>query len=265
MQDKMLDEMRHTAFSSSSDTRLPEGMRAEAAEEPDGEETEFVGSEVPFRFVQPIHPIVLTAIRDSMTAAEEKRAGKKDAVHIRRKSRITGAVFYTVLVVIVIAVIFLTNAGGAPRHVFGISVFDVLTGSMQSEIPQGSLVIDRYVDPDTLKAGDDITYLFSVNETITHRIAAIYENYDNTGQRGFQTKGVDNDAPDKSIVPAVNVVGKVIFHIPVLGRVLQWINGNIRILLISAAVIGGLVILLYNLLRWIFKPERHEETEGKAM
>ena len=46
----------------------------------------------------------------------------------------------------------------------------VLTGSMTPEIPVGSVVIDRPVDPGMLKVGDVATYqkVPGVDEYITH-------------------------------------------------------------------------------------------------
>ena len=113
---------------------------------------------------------------------------------------------------IVAALFVRTTSDGAPRSLAGYSGMIVLTESMQSEIPKGSLVIAQQVDPETLQIGDDITYMANQTTSVTHRIVGINENYENTGQRAFQTQGIMNDQPDSQPVPAVNVVGKVVFH-----------------------------------------------------
>ena len=51
---------------------------------------------------------------------------------------------------------------------------------------------------------------------IRDRIVGIIENYENTGQRAFTTQGIMNAQPDKQPVPAVNVVGKVVFHLSLI-------------------------------------------------
>ena len=115
---------------------------------------------------------------------------------------------------------------------------------MQSEIPKGSLVIAQQVDPETLEIGDDITFMANQTTTVTHRIIGIIEDYEGTGQRAFETQGIMNDEPDAQPVPAVNVVGKVIFHSLVLGYIASFIGNYWPFLLFALAVVIGLIIAL---------------------
>ncbi|MFQ9797865.1 MAG: signal peptidase I [Clostridia bacterium] len=102
-------------------------------------------------------------------------------------------VFYGLLLLLIIAALFVrTTSDGAPKSLAGYSGMIVLTESMQSEIPKGSLVIAQQVDPETLQIGDDITYMANQTTSVTHRIVGIIENYENTGQRAFQTQGIMN-------------------------------------------------------------------------
>lgn len=167
----------------------------------------------------------------------------------RRKSKglkIAGSVaFYSTLVLLVIASLFIRTTGsGAPRSLAGFTGMVVLTESMQSEIPKGSLVIIKQVNPNTLQIGDDITYLANQTTTVTHRIVGIIEQYENTGQRAFQTQGVMNAQPDKLPVPAANVVGKVIFHSELLGQAASFIGAYWPFLLFVLVVVAGLTIVL---------------------
>ena len=57
-----------------------------------------------------------------------------------------------------------------PKSIAGISIFTVLTSSMENEIPKGSLVVAKYMEPSELKIGDDITFMISETTKITHRI-----------------------------------------------------------------------------------------------
>src|SRR4051794_38499467 len=61
-----------------------------------------------------------------------------------------------------------------PRATHG-TALTVLTGSMTPEIPVGSIVVDRPVDPGTLHVGDIATYQKEPGkaEFITHRIVKI--------------------------------------------------------------------------------------------
>jgi len=148
--------------------------------------------------------------------------------------------FYVVLATIVLFVWMTVSSSNAPKRIFGFSFCSVLTGSMQSEIPIGSLVLVRQVDPNTLEIGDDITYMRSANTTVTHRIIDIIENYQGTGKRGFQTKGIENTIPDLKIVMADNIVGKVVFHNLVLGKILSFIKQNLWLCALQAVFILGL-------------------------
>jgi len=158
----------------------------------------------------------------------------------KRKSRITGAVFYLALIILVVTVyVFSSAQTGAPRELFGYSAMTVLTGSMQREIPKDSLVVTKHIDPNTIKLGDDLTYLLTPKITVTHQVVGIYEDYNNTGARGFKMKGLENPLPDAGIVPAQDVVGKVIFHNHIIGAVITLIKQNAIIVIIMTILIIG--------------------------
>ncbi len=135
--------------------------------------------------------------------------------------------YYVLLAALVVgAFLFRGVGGGQPVSLLGFSAMQVLTTSMGEELPQGSLIVVRSVDPNSLKLGDDITYLAGQNTTITHRIIDITENYSGSGQRAFLTQGVANSEPDSLRIPAANVVGKVIFHSLYLGLALGFVRDH---------------------------------------
>ena len=173
----------------------------------------------------------------------------------RKQARpaIIGFFFYLALIVF-IAVVYLSTTMGssAPRNLFGYSAMTVLTGSMQNAIPQGSLIVTKQVDPASIQIGDDITFLVDATTTVTHRVVGIYENHENSGQRGFQTQGVNNLNPDKDVVMPTNVVGKVIFHSEALGKALRLIKDLAVYLVVSVALLVGVVVAL----RVFFAPGR---------
>lgn len=158
--------------------------------------------------------------------------------------------FYALLIFIVLgAFLIKSNSDGRPTSFAGYSMFTVLTGSMESEIPKGSFVITKYAEPESLKIGDDITYMANETTTVTHRIIAIVEKYQDTGKRAFETKGIMNAKPDKKLVPASNVVGKVVFHSKLLGDMADFVGKNwpfIIFVLIVVFVIGGVLKKILN-------------------
>ena len=169
------------------------------------------------------------------------------------QSSITGMLFYIILIaVIASALIFTDDDSNIPRDFFGFSGLTVLSESMQDEIPKDSFIIIRSINPNTLQIGDDITFLRNENTTFTHRIIGIYENFGDTGERGFQTQGVNNHAPDQDIVIADNVIGVVIFQSLSIGRFFMFVQARpmISVLLASLAF-----VLLFGL-RLMFSPKR---------
>lgn len=89
----------------------------------------------------------------------------------------------------------------------GYSPLIVLSGSMETEIYTGDLVVVKQVDISTLKEGDIIAfYTDNTKKTIvTHRIIEITKEDGNTK---FITKGDNNNTKDSGKVDANLVVGK---------------------------------------------------------
>ena len=167
-------------------------------------------------------------------------------------SAVSAVLFYGLLLCLVGGAFLLSR--GDKKPILGYSFMNVLTWSMQSEIPQGSLVILKKTDPAAIRIKDDITFMRDAETPVTHRVIGITEDFEGSGARGFETQGVDNDAPDFDIVRAENVIGTVKAHIPRAGAWLEWLNGH---LLITLGFTVGL-ILLFILLKGAFskKPSR---------
>lgn len=183
----------------------------------------------------------------------------------RKRSFLSGAitvfVYAMALVVVVVFVFVLSNAGDNPRTVLGFSVFTILTGSMQRELPQDSLIIVHEIDVADISIGDDITYLRGDNSTVTHRVVGIYENYEGHG-RAFQTKGIENAAPDKDVVYGDNVVGKVVFHIPKVGGYIRFLHKNIVISVILCVLILAFAEVIHRLVA-AFLSDRSARRQNK--
>ena len=90
---------------------------------------------------------------------------------------------------------------------------------------QDAIIIGR-VDPSDLEQGDIISYLatdsYYSGKVITHRIIGIEEASD--GTLLFRTKGDNNNVADGTLVDEDNVYGKVLFRIPMLGYIRQFLS-----------------------------------------
>jgi signal peptidase len=175
------------------------------------------------------------------------------------KNKIADFLFYSGLVILIITAFYYTQRSNGPVMIFNHSFMTVLTPSMQREIPQGSLILVKKSDPGELKVGDVITFMKDAQTSWTHTIINIYDNYNNTGKRGFQTKGVNNPSPDQAIVYEDNVVGRLVFHIPFLGWIFTYIGGNIYIVFL----IFGILMICSFVLRGVISlsPEVSEEDD----
>jgi signal peptidase I len=92
----------------------------------------------------------------------------------------------------------------------------VLSGSMTPIMLPGDMIIVKSVDPSELKVGDIIAFSppgSKPNFLVTHRIISTNEG----DKRFFHTKGDANNVKDDFKVSVSNVVGKLIFVIPLLG------------------------------------------------
>ena len=155
---------------------------------------------------------------------------KKDLVLI------TDIALYAAIFFILIAALFFNGKTKGGFQIFGYSGYTVLSGSMQSEIPEGSLVITQKVGLDKINTGDDITFINKDNSIVTHRVIGIIENSENSIDRGFQTQGLENNGPDQEVIYAENVIGVVKHTVPGLGSVLNYISKNIGIFLLISII-----------------------------
>ena len=126
------------------------------------------------------------------------------------------------IVAVLTVIILIVVAGFTAPRLFGVKPFVVLSGSMEPTIPTGSCVFVNTKDRD-VSEGDIITFSLSTGENtgvfVTHRVNKI------TDDGLIQTKGDNNDNPDGYLEKDA-VVGTVIFHVPVLGQVLDFLQSK---------------------------------------
>lgn len=134
-------------------------------------------------------------------------------------------------------------------------LYTIISPSMEPAVKVYDVVVDLNVfNQDDIKAGDVITFISSSNIskglTVTHRVIDIITNPD--GSKSYITKGDNNLKADQAPVNYSDILGKVLFKIPQLGRV-QFLIANkfgwlIVILLPALGVIIYDFIKLFRLL-----------------
>ena len=173
---------------------------------------------------------------------------------------IKSAIFYSVLIIAVIFAFVWSGDDNSGKRFGPFSYNTVLSDSMTSVYPRGSLVASWAVKPDEpLKAGladgNDIVFSMKDGKTVVHRIIEIIDNYEDSGQRAFVTQGVNNSRPDDEMVFEGNVIGRVTWHIPYVGSILAFIADNL--LWFAAGIVG--LFALSSLLRIVFKKEEPQK------
>ena len=105
----------------------------------------------------------------------------------------------------------------------GLQPYNIETQSMAPEYAAGTLIYVKKTDFDKLKPGDVITYVNPEGSAVTHRITEI-DNED----RSLRTKGDANEFEDIMSVAEENIVGKVVFKVPRLGVVTEFLTNAVR-------------------------------------
>ena len=135
--------------------------------------------------------------------------------------------------------------------IFGCKNMAVLSGSMEPNIPVGSVVFVKETPMENIEAGDVITYRLSGNTMVTHRVVSI-----DTQNQQLITKGDANDVEDGSPVAFSQVVGKELFHAPLLGYLSIYIKTPIGILAVCGILI---VLILLNFLPGVLGEEEKKK------
>ena len=119
--------------------------------------------------------------------------------------------------------------------------YSVVTDSMSPKINRGDVVFVKQISFDKLKVGDIVTVKFENSDsTFTHRIVEIDKN-DNE----FYTQG-DNATEKDGKSKAENIIGKVMFSIPLAGYLSIGL-GNKNVLAVGI----GAIVLIFIVLRII--------------
>jgi signal peptidase len=110
---------------------------------------------------------------------------------------------------------------------------------MAPAIKAGSLVLTR--EQEEYGEGDIITFYQTKEreQTTTHRVHSVLRD-DDIGKVEYETKGDANDTPDRGVVAANNVVGKVVFKLPYLGYPISFAKtgvGFVALVIVPAALI----------------------------
>lgn len=123
-----------------------------------------------------------------------------------------------------------SNGSEKKSPLFGAYV--IISPSMVPNINVYDAVVTIRSSKEKIEMYDVITFLSKDIEThgipITHRVVGILET--ESGERGYRTKGDNNNGEDRAIILQKEVIGKVFLRIPMLGYVRTFVTSKIGFL-----------------------------------
>jgi putative transposase len=131
---------------------------------------------------------------------------------------------------------------------FGWRVDAVRSGSVEPGLKVGSIVVTRPVQAEEISVGDVVTFRSPTSGEITsRRVSAIEDG------PSFRTEGIADGNADAFITPAQGVVGKVCFHVPFAGYIVQYLMTPMCLLLLFvfgfSIVVAGMASSMLQLRR----------------
>ena len=121
-------------------------------------------------------------------------------------------------------------------HFMGYEVFNIISGSMEPEIPVGSIVYVKPADLYTISEGDIIAFN-SHGSVVVHRVVT-----NHLVEENFITKGDANEKEDFEPVPYASVYGPVVKHYPILGQLMMIISNSLGKVLLFCLILSGIIL-----------------------
>lgn len=148
-----------------------------------------------------------------------EREGKMQKI----KKAISIIVILILFPILLMSIVILADSYTHPNEVpsfFGWKPFIVLSGSMETQISAGDIVVVKEIDTKELKKGDIIAFKDG-NIVITHRIDEVTEI---DGKTQYITKGDNNSTQDIGYVSPEQIEGVFKFKVSRLGNLAMFIQ-----------------------------------------
>ncbi|SDK35558.1 signal peptidase I SipW [Sediminibacillus albus] len=181
-------------------------------------------------------------------------------------SRLVTYTLFATLLFMVFVVISTKASGGEPQ-IMGYQLKTVLSGSMEPDIQTGSIIaVEPGGDMTKFEKGDVITFQEEGNILITHRIVDVITSGENVM---YETKGDNNDGPDRNPVLAQNVVGEYTgFTIPYIGYFISFAQSKegsaLLLILPGLLLLGYAAITIWQTIAKIDDKNETKKAEGSV-
>lgn len=146
----------------------------------------------------------------------------------------------------IVLVIALAVVSFVPRA-FGYTPYAVLSGSMEPELPVGSMVFVRQVEPTNIAVGDNATFYRSDGAVVTHQVYEVDPVAQTISTQGIANKNADGTIMhDAEQTPFSRLIGVVSFCVPYLGFVNAYCTtmpGLLVVVAVLALLVAASIVL----------------------
>lgn len=180
------------------------------------------------------------------------------------KKIISIIILIILLPVLIVNSVILINSYTKPDEIpsfMGWKPFIVLSGSMETEIKTGDIVVVKEVPIEEIKLNDIIAFKED-GIVITHRIVEIK---DENGLRKYITKGDNNNVQDSGFVLKEQIEGIYKFRIEGLGNLAMFIQTPIGMLVCLSIPLGILLLIQMSDNKKIQKEQREKYRKEKDL
>ncbi len=197
----------------------------------------------------------------SSSRGKGREAPKKTATKIL--SVLFSLLYYIVVVSIIVGSILFVANKDSQSSFFGYRVYNVLTDSMvpQKNSPDGGfysgdVVIVKQADFSQVKESDVVTFAVGEESYLTHRLVEKLTELNGEEGEFLVTKGDANKSQDPP-VDGSRLFGKVVFVIPYVGGVLNFLRGHFVVSLVFVISLFGFIwVIRFYLTTPLEEPKR---------
>lgn len=173
------------------------------------------------------------------------------------KKAVMSIIVLVSIMVIVISALLLAIIG------MGWKMGTVVSGSMLPVLHVGEFAVAQPTDPGTIKEGDIIAFKApdEPDTVITHRVVGVVNKGDSVA---FRTKGDANSSPDGFLVPADNLEGKIVFHVPYFGYLIGWSRTPLGLAVLIGIPTAIIIVWMRRMLRGFALPKTRKSAEAEV-
>lgn len=189
---------------------------------------------------------------------------KKKLVKTIRLTAVTAWWCVLALLVALLVNIFGAKLLGRVPSVFGYSIMNIISGSMEDEIPKGSYILIKKQDAEEVEIGDIICF-YSSDPLIygmpnTHRVVDIIEGE----QIEFVTRGDANLREDKVTAKGENLIGVYVKRLDGLTAFSDFLKGNLLICVMIVLQICTISMFSYAIVTAKKNKSKGDKAVGEA-